>query len=365
MLRFLGAILTILMLAPSAAATPLFGEAEAYVDSVEAWVADPWREPEPAHEPAPPQEEAAPAEPQEPAPAAEESEPAPQNGGFLAILPVNPRVLEDAAAPLTPILETLDLSDVDASLPLPTLVDEPAARDAPVESASVATMAAPASAPAPEGDMTVVLPAAAALVAAAALAAAPSASTFSWTRLRRFGFLALLYTRISKERLLDHERRDELLQAIRDQPGTAVTDLVKLTGVPRNTAVYHLTRLEREGLVSSMREGRTRLYFAPGSLEKRANSEALAALRHDTSRMIAMEIGQKPGLDQNALCQRFGLAPSLAHWHADRLISAGLVEKRREGRHVRYYPGSAFALVDAVVIAPAPPAPSRAPPSGA
>ena len=124
-------------------------------------------------------------------------------------------------------------------------------------------------------------------------------------------------------------------------------DLARAADIPRNTAVYHLRRLEKEGLVSSVRQGRVRLYFAPGALERRENADALAALRHPTTRAIAAHIGSAPGLDQRALCEKTGLTPSLAHWHANRLEDAGVVQRQREGRHVRYYPGPAMRLLDA------------------
>lgn len=304
---------------------------------------------EPAADDAAASDEPTPADEAEPAPREERAPPEQRRARLLGIAsaPI-------PSTPLDPVLDMLPLESVQAPLALPALnAEEDAAPAAPVAAAAPATVAAQSTSAAPApGPATVVPPVA--VVAAAMVVAQPTFS-FSWERLRRFGWLALLYTRISKERLLDHERRDMLLQAIREHPGSAVADLAKVTDVPRNTAVYHLTRLEREGLVSSLREGRTRLYFAPGALKQRTNAEALAALRHDTSRAMAVEIGQQPGLDQHTLCEKFGLAPSLAHWHADRLVQSGIVEKRREGRHVRYYPGAAFALVSAVIIPPAKP----------
>jgi predicted transcriptional regulator len=181
--------------------------------------------------------------------------------------------------------------------------------------------------------------ASAALVAAVAAGAAVApAAPFAWDRLKRLAFLAALYTRIAKERLLDHGSRDRLLTVIRERPGLPVTDLADAAGVPRNTATYHLRRLEREGLAVSQRSGRVRVWFVPGGLARKDEASAFAALRHDTTRAIAMEVAAQPGLDQQALCARFGLAPSLAHWHADRLVQSGLVRKERDGRHVRYYP---------------------------
>jgi DNA-binding transcriptional ArsR family regulator len=177
---------------------------------------------------------------------------------------------------------------------------------------------------------------AASLVAVAAVSAA--APALGWDRLKRVLLPLALYTRIAKERLLDHGSREKLLLAIRERPGLPVTDLAEGTGVPRNTATYHLRRLEREGLVVSQRSGRVRVWFAPGGQARREEAPAFAALRHDTTRAIAMQVAAQPGVDQQALCARFGLAPSLAHWHADRLVQTGLVRKERDGRRVRYYP---------------------------
>lgn len=187
-----------------------------------------------------------------------------------------------------------------------------------------------------------------ALAAATAVAAAgPATAGAMWERLKGLVLLVGLYSRIAKERLLDHGSRERLLDAIRAKPGQAVADLAERTGYPRNTVTYHLRVLEREGLVSSTRNGRNRLFFAPGSLPQRANADGFAALRHETTLAMARAIGANPGVDQKALCESVGLSPSLAHWHADRLVASGLVDKRREGRYVRYYPGAAFGLVQA------------------
>lgn len=192
-----------------------------------------------------------------------------------------------------------------------------------------------------------ITPVAALAAVAAVTAVGPAVATLSWERLRRFAPWAALYARITKERLLDHGGRERLLAAVRASPGIALSDAARIADIPRNTAVYHFMRLEKEGLVSSLRQGRTRLYFAPGGLDQRENASAIAALRHPVTLDIATEVGAKPGLDQQALCQRFGIGPSLAHWHAARLVDAGIVTAQREGRRVRYYPGASYSLVKA------------------
>lgn len=268
---------------------------------------------------------------------------APRGDGGDAPVPLRAHAL---LVPLTALggIPAVDLDGLTSGIPLGPLApahDTGVAPPAPVAVASVAPPAAPAEA-APAA-----LAASVSVVALAAATAAAPAASFGWERLKRLVVLAALYTRIAKENLLDHGSRERLLAAIRDTPGLPVTDLAARTGVPRNTATYHLRRLEREGLVTSSRSGRVRVWFVPGTGATRAEAPAYAALRHQTTRAIAMEVAAAPGVDQQALCQRFGLAPSLAHWHADRLVECGLVRKERDGRRVRYYPTEGLPRVAA------------------
>ena len=337
-LRFPVAVLLVAALAPLAAAS----------HAEEAWDAALWLDEsylgllaEPAQAdasaPQPPAEDEPPAP--EPSPAAE-PEPAPaERPGLLA--PIVP-VVQQVAPLAQPVLDAAPADfDVAWLLDPRAPAEAPAVAPAPAAPEPVAVAAVGAEPAGPSPVSTGIL------VAGIAAASAAPAATFGWERLRRFGLLAVLYARIAKERLLDHGARERLLDRIRQSPGAPLADLARAADIPRNTAVYHLRRLEKEGLVSSVRQGRVRLYFAPGALERRENADALAALRHPTTRAIATHIGSAPGLDQRALCERTGLTPSLAHWHATRLEDAGVVQRQREGRHVRYYPGPAMRLLDA------------------
>jgi DNA-binding transcriptional ArsR family regulator len=247
-----------------------------------------------------------------------------------SLLPIVDEPLAIDLAPVTEaVFDTVDEVQLLAAAP----TEAPAAAEEPAEDGPLEVVYVGHAPPAP----LVAAPSAALVAVAAVTAAAPLAGGFGWERLRRLALAAALYTRIAKERLLDHTGRERLVLAVREHPGAAVTDLAVLAGIPRNTAVYHLRRLEREGLVSSSKNGRMRLYFAPGA-EQRSHAPALAVLRHPTTQQVATAVGATPGIDQRALCERLGLAPSLAHWHATRLVSAGVVTRERDGRHVRYYP---------------------------
>jgi len=226
------------------------------------------------------------------------------------------------------------------ALPPPPASDDGAgAGDDDLTPASTAPTAAADPLATPSGATLLFAGLAATAAGGALTAQAASATAPWWARLRRLAMGAALYTRLNRQKVLDHDGRDALVSHVRDHPGSTVADLARATDTARNTASYHLRVLEREGVLVARKQGRARLYFLPGESREAA---AANALRHETTRAFAAAVGCNPGETQASLCERLGLRPSLAHWHATRLVEVGVVEKRRDGRVVRYFPGDAY-----------------------
>ncbi|MHB8606576.1 MAG: winged helix-turn-helix transcriptional regulator [Thermoplasmatota archaeon] len=154
-----------------------------------------------------------------------------------------------------------------------------------------------------------------------------------------------LYSRIGRQEVLQHGKRDEIYTLIRSEPGIHAHDISTRANIGWGTTVYHLKLLEDHQLVVAKRQGRYKRFFvaAGGS----AAREAFAALRNDTSAMIARYIHANAGTGQKELCEALDLAPSLVSWHIDRLEEAQLVKKVKDGRRVRYFAGPAWADLEA------------------
>jgi predicted transcriptional regulator len=101
--------------------------------------------------------------------------------------------------------------------------------------------------------------------------------------------------------------------------------------------VYHLQRLERHGLVVSVRQGGSRRYYACNT-EAARHREALAALAHPTTRRVAEYVRSHAGTDQAGLCRALGLLNPAASKQLSRLESLGLVMSQRSGRSRIYWP---------------------------
>jgi predicted transcriptional regulator len=171
-----------------------------------------------------------------------------------------------------------------------------------------------------------------------------------------------LFSRIDGDHMLENQVRQRLHEAIQQDPGLCMGALRDRTGVAWGTAVYHLHRLERNGLVVSLRHGGYRRYFSPSAPLSRHRSH-LAVLSHPTAQRIALFVHGHPGVDQASLCRGLGLLSPAASKHLGRFEAVGLVTAQRAGRSRLYHPtpdlGAALAFVEpgqpAQPVQPAPP----------
>ena len=185
------------------------------------------------------------------------------------------------------------------------------------------------------------------LVAAGAAGAAGAgllaALAYFWPRLKfATTLLALpLYTRIERTAVLEHEKRDEIYELIRQQPGIHAHEIGEKTQIGWGTTVYHLKLLEQHSLVVSKKSGRYKRFFV-NTGEYTKKKDAYGALRNDTAKAVADYVVNHPGCSQKELCAALGIQPSLASWHVDKLEGVELVKRVKDGRQVKYFAGPAW-----------------------
>lgn len=171
----------------------------------------------------------------------------------------------------------------------------------------------------------------------------------------RLLLLAPGYSKLRREALLDNEARDALVEAIRQEPGIHASELGRRLEAGWGTIVYHLGVLERNGLVSSLVDGRHRRFFPVGALDW-SDRALWAALRNPQARAIFDLVAAEPGIILRDVGRRVGLSSPGALWHLQRLAAVGLVEAIRQGRKVRYYARTttqALGMPEASPVAPA------------
>jgi DNA-binding transcriptional ArsR family regulator len=106
--------------------------------------------------------------------------------------------------------------------------------------------------------------------------------------------------------------------------------------LPLGTALYHLDRLEAEGMLTVRRDGRYKRYFPAQGLGRR-EKDLLSAFRHAVPRRIASVLLHTPALTQRELCAAIGVSRSTLSFHVNSLIDRTILRReawRPENRYL-------------------------------
>ncbi|MHB8585708.1 MAG: winged helix-turn-helix transcriptional regulator [Thermoplasmatota archaeon] len=183
--------------------------------------------------------------------------------------------------------------------------------------------------------------------------------------LRRVGWapLASLYTRISRDKVLDNAVRERVYDMVRASPGIHPSAIKTATGLGWGTIVYHLDRLEHSSLVVSRHGSGQRCYFPTGTGMAPKAQELAAALRHPSSRAVVDFVRAHPDVSQKEIGQSLAMSAALVSWHVRRLVQAEILSQGRgpHGNVLRVRPEAELTLAR---LGNAPAATPAAAPSG-
>lgn len=156
------------------------------------------------------------------------------------------------------------------------------------------------------------------------------------------------YARVHGEEILQHPGRQEVYERVKAAPGVSFHQLCAQVSFGASTLTYHVRVLEKNGFITSLKDGRYLRFFDRHSGEyARERKNAVSTLRNPATAAIARHIREHPGVAQRDLAQRFMVTPSTVSWHVKRLSQVGLVQSQRDHPHTRYYAGEAWASLPA------------------
>jgi DNA-binding MarR family transcriptional regulator/protocatechuate 3,4-dioxygenase beta subunit len=142
-----------------------------------------------------------------------------------------------------------------------------------------------------------------------------------------------LYTKIKREKVMDHFVRGRIFEYISQNPGVNYSAIKKRFNLTNGTVTYHLSMLERQDFIRSKHDGIYKRYFRNGSGAKLSDVEPMSV-----QLSIAKLVRERPGLTQKEIAKRVGSSKQLVSYHIRRMRDEGLLETRREGRSVKVYP---------------------------
>lgn len=142
-----------------------------------------------------------------------------------------------------------------------------------------------------------------------------------------------------RDRILASPPRRLMLQVIEDDPGIFVTELHAILTLDTGTFYYHLKMLREAGIVEEHKVQlagslRKALYPAGHAPEPGREDDPLFS---DAGQRVAAVLLKGKGVSSAEIVAETGLSDRTVQRYLGRLMDAGLVTDKREGRNISYY----------------------------
>jgi DNA-binding transcriptional ArsR family regulator len=155
------------------------------------------------------------------------------------------------------------------------------------------------------------------------------------TETGRYGLSALflpLYTRLSRQDLMNNEKRGMIRGAIALEPGIHYSELIRRLEIPNGEAAYHLRTLEREGIIRSKTDGRLRRFYPAGM---KLSGIPVRLNRLQTA--IFETLREHNGLSKSDVSRLLEVPFTTIRRQVGRMTGMGVLRLERRGLAVRCY----------------------------
>jgi predicted transcriptional regulator len=156
-----------------------------------------------------------------------------------------------------------------------------------------------------------------------------------WNENALFAFFLLivpLYTKLKREKILDHFVRGKIYGYILANPGEHYNAIREVLGLTNGSLAHHLRTLERENFIKSKKFGIYRRFYP---MKMRMPEDEFEI--NEIQKMIMAIIKKSPGISQKEIASDIKLTPPTVNYHIGILLHEGLVRVARKGRRTACY----------------------------
>jgi len=153
--------------------------------------------------------------------------------------------------------------------------------------------------------------------------------------------VAAIYSKIKKDRLLDHRTRQEIVDYLRENPGAYYSQIKKDLGLAHGVLTHHINMLEQQELLFSKQDRSYRRFYLDGMYRK-------GPIVVGKQKEVLDVIRRIPGLSQSDIGRKLGMGRMIVSYHINALEDLSLVEKRSSGRENHVYPANGDERKDEV-----------------
>ncbi len=144
---------------------------------------------------------------------------------------------------------------------------------------------------------------------------------------------------------LELENRRRIYEQIRKSPGIHFRELERRLELVVGNLQYHLQYLEKKNLIRASNDEDYVRYFVKDRSLNENERKILSLLRRSGCRHILIQLLNNSDLNNKELSQAVGLSPSTISWNLNKLVEAGIIERKKTGRITN------FTIFDPATIA--------------
>jgi DNA-binding transcriptional ArsR family regulator len=141
--------------------------------------------------------------------------------------------------------------------------------------------------------------------------------------------------KVTQPALIGNSTRTEVYNFIVANPGIQFRGICTGLGIAVGTAEFHLGVLKKAGLISFVRDGKYKRFFATKKFSAR-EIKLISLLRHKTAREILEILASEKKVSHCKLASNLSISSQGLTWQMNRLREEGFIQETFEGIRVCY-----------------------------
>jgi predicted transcriptional regulator len=135
--------------------------------------------------------------------------------------------------------------------------------------------------------------------------------------------------------LITNSTRAQVYDFIVANPGVHFRGICTGLSIAIGAAEFHLGVLRKAGLISFVKDGKYKRFFASKAFSAR-DMKLISLLRHETVREILKKLSSEKTISHSTLASSLSMTSQGLTWQMNRLKEEGIIEEKNDGIKVTY-----------------------------
>jgi DNA-binding MarR family transcriptional regulator len=140
-----------------------------------------------------------------------------------------------------------------------------------------------------------------------------------------------IYSKIKRDKLMDHETRKRIVEFIRENPGAYYTQIIGDLDLPHGVLTHHINMLESQEVIFSKQDRQYRRFYIDGMYGS-------GPLILGTQKAVLDEIRRHPGWSQSRIARKLDISRMVVSYHVNELERMSMISVSRDGRETQLFP---------------------------